>query len=108
MTALKPAAIPLMDAGKAFARSGEFLIDVTSKIDLYGGALSATGALIRNSGDCIAQAAASARFKTGFELVIDELRESSSQLVEATSKLKLARDEAMADKNKELARLLGT
>ena len=27
---LKPAAIPLMDSGKAFARSGEFIIDLTT------------------------------------------------------------------------------
>lgn len=107
MTALKPAAMQLMDSGKAFARSGEFLIDLTSQIDLYGGALSQVGALIRNSGDCIAQAAASARFKTGLELVIDELRESATCLTEATLKLKLAVKESAADKNDELARLVG-
>jgi len=72
---LKPAAIPLMDSGKALARSGELLIDLTTKLDLYGGSLSATGANIRNCGDCLAQAAASCRFKTAAELVIDELRE---------------------------------
>ncbi len=108
MTALKPAAMSLMDSGKAFARSGEFLIDLTSQIDLYGGALSQVGALIRNSGDCIAQAAASARFKTGLELVCDELRESATCLAEATLKLKLAVKESAADKNDELARLVGT
>ena len=108
MTALKPAAMSLMDSGKAFARSGEFLIDLTSQIDLYGGALSQVGALIRNSGDCIAQAAASARFKTGLELVCDELRESATCLTEATSKLKLAVKESAADKNNELAGLVGT
>lgn len=96
-----------MDSGQAFARSGELLIDVTSKIDLYGGALSATGALIRNSGDCIAQAAASCRFKTAMELVIDELREGATCLAEATQKLKLAIEEAEADKNEDLAKLLG-
>ena len=37
---LKPAAIPLMDSGKALARSGELLIDLTTKLDLYGGSLS--------------------------------------------------------------------
>ena len=61
--------------GKALARSGELLIDLTTKLDLYGGSLSATGANIRNCGDCLAQAAASCRFKTAAELVIDELRE---------------------------------
>lgn len=77
-------------------------------MNLYGGALSGAGALIRNAGDCIAQAAASSRFKTGMELVCDELRESASQLAEATLKLKLAAEEANADKNEELAKLLGT
>ena len=99
---LKPAAIPLMDsgksyiytdrvsfisylratpsypkflAGKALARSGELLIDLTTALDIYGGSLSATGANIRNCGDCLAQAAASCRFKTAAELVTDELRE---------------------------------
>ena len=51
---LKPAAIPLMDAGKALARTGELLIDVTTELDLYGGALSAAGAEVRNAGDAIA------------------------------------------------------
>lgn len=41
---LKPAAMPLMDAGKAIARSGELLIDVTEQeLDIYGGGLSAAG-----------------------------------------------------------------
>ena len=61
--------------GKALARSGELLIDLTSKLDLYGGSLSAMGANVRNCGDCLAQAAASCRFKTAAELVTDELRE---------------------------------
>jgi hypothetical protein len=34
---LKPAATSLMDSGKALARSGEFLIDLTQDLDLYGG-----------------------------------------------------------------------
>jgi hypothetical protein len=67
--------IPNTDTGKALARSGELLIDLTSSLDMYGGSLSAAGASIRNCGDCIAQAAASCRFKTAAELVIDELRE---------------------------------
>lgn len=103
---LKPAATSLMDSGKAFARSGEFLIDVTSNIDMYGGALSAVGALIRNSGDCIAQAAASCRFKTAMELVCDELREAANCLDEATSKLDLAVKEAKADEKENLAELI--
>ena len=51
---LKPAAAPLMDAGKALARTGELLIDVTTELDLYGGALSAAGAEVRNAGDAVA------------------------------------------------------
>ena len=51
---LKPAAMPLMDSGKALARSGELLIDMTQTMSLYGGGLSAAGAQIRNAGDCLA------------------------------------------------------
>ena len=104
---LKPMAGPLMDSGKALARSGELLIDVTSEIDLYGGALSAAGALIRNSGDNIAQAAASCRFKTGNELVYDELRQAAASLAESSEKLQLAVEEAESDKDQTLANCLG-
>jgi hypothetical protein len=97
---LKPAAEPLLASGKALAYSGELLITVTNNIGLYGGALSATGANIRNAGDCVAQAAASCRFKTGMELVIDELREASTCLLEGRDKLVLAVDEAMIDSKK--------
>jgi len=96
---LKPAAGPLMDSGKALARSGELLIDLTKALDLYGGALSNAGAQIRNAGDALAQAGASCRFKTGKELVIDELREAAACLAEATDKLDLAVREAEADKD---------
>lgn len=65
------------------------------------------GAQIRNAGDCIAQAAASCRFKTGTELVTDELREAATCLGEASDKLRLAVDEANADENEHLAILLG-
>ena len=105
---LKPAAIPLMDAGKALARSGEFLIDLTTALDLYGGALSAVGAQIRNAGDCLAQAAASCRFKTGTELVTDELREAATCLKEGVVKLKLAVEEAVTDQDEALAARIGT
>jgi hypothetical protein len=88
-----------MDSGKALARSGELLIDLTKALDLYGGALSAAGAQIRNSGDSLAQAAASCRFKTGLEIVIDELREAATCLSEATDKLELAVSEAEADQD---------
>ena len=65
--------------------------------------LSAAGAQIRNSGDSIAQAATSCRFKAGSELVCDELREGGTCLTEATDKLKLPVEEARADKNEALA-----
>ena len=92
--ALKPLAIPLMDSGKALARGGEYIIDATQQeLQIYGGALSAAGATIRNAGDSIAQAAASCRFKTGMELVIDELREASSCFDEASRRIRTAIDE---------------
>mmetsp|Transcript_19318 Transcript_19318/g.30217 ORF Transcript_19318/g.30217 Transcript_19318/m.30217 type:complete len:266 (-) Transcript_19318:163-960(-) len=94
---LKPAALPLMDSGKALARSGELLIDLTSHLDLYGGGLSAAGANIRNCGDCLAQAGASCRMKTATELVIDELREGSDCLREGGDKLVRAKEESMVD-----------
>ena len=105
---LKSAAIPLLDAGKAFARTGELIIDMTTAMNVYGGALSSVGANIRNAGDNIAQAAASCRFKTAQELVIDEVREASSALLEGTSKLQLAVDEANTDQNDALAMAIGT
>jgi hypothetical protein len=103
---LKPASTPLMDSGKALARSGELLIDMTQNLNLYGGGLSAVGAQIRNAGDCLAQAAASCRFKTGKELVLDELREAATCLQEASVKCKLATEEAQADDNLTLVQLL--
>lgn len=105
--ALKPAAIPLMDSGKALARSGELLIDVTTTLDLYGGSLSAMGALIRNSGDAIAQAAASCRFKTGTELVSDELREGATCLAECNQKAAAAMEEAGLDEMADLLQTIG-
>jgi hypothetical protein len=104
---LKPAAVPLMDAGKALARSGELLIELTTAMDIYGGSLSAVGAQVRNAGDSVAQAAASCRFKTGVELVTDELRESGTCLTEAVKKLELAVQEAKADSAPLLASNLG-
>lgn len=92
-----------MASGKGIARSGELLIDLSSSLDLYGGGLSAAGAQIRNSGDCVAQAAASCRFKTAAELVCDELREGATCLLEATDKLKLAIEEARTDDDSLLA-----
>lgn len=86
-----------MDSGKALARSGELLIDLTTSLDLYGGSLSATGANIRNCGDCIAQAAASCRFKTAAELVTDELREGADCLREGGDKLSRAVKESEVD-----------
>lgn len=88
-----------MDSGKAVARSGELLIELaqTSLKLTYGGGLASAGAQIRNAGDCLAQAAASCRFKTGMELVIDELREAASCLKEASVKVGTAREEAQGD-----------
>ena len=96
-----------MDAGKALARSGELLIDVTTELDLYGGALSSAGAEVRNAGDAVAQAAASMRFKTALELVTDELRESGTCLQEASQKCKLAVEEAKQDELADLVVVLG-
>ena len=53
------------------------------------------------------QAAASMRFKTGMELVIDELRESGTCLQEASQKCKLAVQEAKQDENEQLMQTLG-
>ena len=105
---LKPAAIPLMDSGKALARSGELLIDLTTSLDMYGGSLSAAGASIRNCGDCIAQAAASCRFKTASELVIDELREGADCLREGSTKLSSAITESELDNTADAIRLAST
>ncbi len=99
---LKPAAIPLLDAGKALARSGELLIEYTSTSEnkLYGGGLSSAGANIRNAGDCVAQAAASTRFKTAMELVCDELREAGTCLLEGSNdQLTKGVDDANVDDN---------
>ena len=84
------------------ARSGELLIDLTTALDIYGGSLSATGANIRNCGDCLAQAAASCRFKTAAELVIDELREGSDCLKEGCDRLPRAIEESEVDGDKLL------
>eukprot|EP00558_Chaetoceros_sp_UNC1202_P009433 CAMPEP_0197245276 /NCGR_PEP_ID=MMETSP1429-20130617/10108_1 /TAXON_ID=49237 /ORGANISM="Chaetoceros sp., Strain UNC1202" /LENGTH=236 /DNA_ID=CAMNT_0042705739 /DNA_START=103 /DNA_END=813 /DNA_ORIENTATION=- len=102
---LKPAAIPLLASGKALARSGELLIDATATptLDSYGGGLSGTGANIRNAGDCIAQAAASCRFKTASELVCDELREAATCLLEGVEQLEKAVDDALVDDDVELS-----
>lgn len=107
MSILKPAAIPLLDSGKAVARSGELFIDMTTDMELYGGGLSATGALIRNAGDAIAQAAASCRFKTALELVCDELREAGTCLKEGVDKLKVAVAEAKVDNDDQLVTTIG-
>uniref|UniRef100_A0A7S2W5S9 Uncharacterized protein n=1 Tax=Eucampia antarctica TaxID=49252 RepID=A0A7S2W5S9_9STRA len=108
VTSLKPAASPLLNSGKAIARSGELLIDLTTTLDLYGGGLSSAGATIRNAGDHIAQAAASCRFKTGTELVCDEIRESATCLLEASQEhFKKALTEAVADKDVTLETGIG-
>jgi hypothetical protein len=117
-TSLKPAAVPLMDSGKAIARSGELLIDWATVTTGGGGiskngssgSVAACGAYVRNAGDCLAQAAASCRFKTGTELVCDELREAAVCLNVAATKLKLASEESSAeggDGSDELEDILG-
>jgi hypothetical protein len=91
-----------MDAGKELARAGELLIDWTEAMGLYGGGISAAGAQLRNAGDNVAQAAASCRFKTGLELVIDELRTAGDCLAEGAGKLELAVQEADVDDQQKL------
>lgn len=108
MSSLKPAAVPLMDSGKALARSGELLIDVTGALDTYGGGLSSAGAQLRNAGDCIAQAAASVRFKTAAELVVDELRESGTCLGAAAQLMQRAVEEAEQDNQLELSKIIAS
>ena len=98
----------MMDSGKALARSGELLVDLTTELGLYGGALSAAGAQIRNAGDAVAQAAASCRFKTGAELVTDELREGATCLAEVVGKMTQAVEEAEQDQDKHLQTEIGT
>jgi hypothetical protein len=73
------------------------LIDATAALDLYGGALSAAGALLRNAGDEVAQAAAGCRFSTAAELVQDELRRGADSLAGAAAKLRQAGEEAVVD-----------
>ena len=108
VASLKPAANPLMNSGKAIARTGELIIDLTSALDLYGGGLSSAGANIRNAGDHIAQAAASCRFKTGAELVCDEMREGATCFLEASQDfLKKAVDEADTDQDMNLKQSIG-
>lgn len=97
----------MMDSGKALARSGELLVDLTTELGLYGGALSAAGAQIRNAGDSIAQAAASCRFKTAAELVCDELREGATCLGEASGKMRQAVEEAEQDQDETLKNAIG-
>lgn len=97
-----------MDSGKALARSGELWIDLTTDLELYGGALSASGALIRNAGDALAQAAALCRFKTGTELACDEIREAATCLTECVDKLKQAKQEANIDEDAPLEATIGT
>jgi hypothetical protein len=117
VVSLKSAAGPLMDAGKALARTGELVIDWTSAViiitdknnnNMYGGAFSAVGANLRNAGDNIAQAAASCRFKTGQELVQDEIREAAAAILQGAGKCQPAVVEARADQNDALAATIGT
>jgi hypothetical protein len=98
---LKDIATPLMNSGKALARSGELLIDFVAQSTFFEntGNLAAAGAQVRNSGDCIAQAAASCRFKTGVELVTDELREAATCLAAGAAKLQAAVEDGVTSEN---------
>ena len=92
------------------ARAGELLIELTQTPALgecYGGALSSAGANLRTAGDQVAQAAASCRFKTGAELVSDELRQGAAGLQDAVDKLKLAVQEAKVDDLELVSKVIG-
>jgi len=89
-----------------FEISYSSLIDVTTELEVYGGSLSAAGAGIRNAGDCVAQAAATSRFKTGTEIVCDELREAATCLSESTDKLRVAVKEYEAKDDEAMAKCL--
>jgi len=122
MQSLKPAAVPLLEGGKALARYGELIIDASTTTTSYLGFswkgfqmggnedggdivtrqlspyIAAMGACIRTAGDSIAQVGALMRFKTGHELVVVELRDASfgfcHQLEEdSNSRLGFAQDE---------------
>jgi hypothetical protein len=97
----KSAAEPLLVAGKQLARWGETWIDETRDTKLYGGPLSSAGANIRNAGDHVAQAAASCRFKTGTELIADELREAGTAMDAAADCLQQFVDNDKTDQKKE-------
>lgn len=105
----KPAALPLMEAGKAMATAGEMWVDLISSTDFAnsffgsggGGdnnninnnnnkALYACGVQLRNAGDALAQAAATGRFAYGMEMTSNELRESASCFQSATNLLQQA------------------
>ena len=56
---LKPIANDLMEAGKSLALSGENIVKMTERStneSRFGGAISMTGAMLRNAGDSLAQA----------------------------------------------------
>jgi hypothetical protein len=86
---LKTAAAPLMAAGQCLARLGEDWIESTrgDTKAYYGGPFANAGANIRNAGDHLGQAAASCRFKTGTELIAEELREAATALTAAADYL---------------------
>jgi hypothetical protein len=86
---LKTAAAPLMAAGQCLARMGEEWIESTrgDTKAYYGGPFANAGANVRNAGDHVSQAAASCRFKTGTELIAEELREAATALAAAADYL---------------------
>ena len=103
----KPAAPYLMDAGKELAWSGYFLSALTTELNLDGGALSESGAQIRNAGDCLARAGELMQFKVEVELVAEKIREAVTCMETAVVKLELAEKEAKMDNNPVLARNIG-
>jgi len=84
---LKPIANDLMEAGKSLALSGEDIVKMTERStneSRFGGAISMTGAMLRNAGDSLAQAGSSSRNKFAIEIVCDSIRECATSILEAS------------------------
>ena len=103
----KPAGPYFMDAGKELAWSGYFLSALTTELNLYGGALSESGAQIRNAGDCLVRAGKSMQLKVGNRLVAGKIREAVTCMKTVLVKLQLAVEEAKMDDTPVLARNIG-
>ena len=103
----KPAGPYFMDAGKELAESGQLLIYLTAELNLDGGALSESGAQIRNAGDCLVRAGKSMQLKVGNRLVAGKIREAVTCMRTVLVKLQLAVEEAKMDDTPVLARNIG-